>query len=95
MSVSSLIGILCSRLLGGCTWCRGFFRVVGFRRQDGDGVGVAKTGVLRALDAFSEDTGLLLHPASKAIKDISMICFLGMRNTFLVFVLYQNLLIDI
>ena len=52
--------------------------------ESGDGVGVVGAGVLRVLDAFSEDTGLLLHPASKAIKDISMICFLGMRNTFLV-----------
>ena len=52
--------------------------------ESDDGVGVVEVGVLRVLDAFSEDTGLLLHPASKAIKDSSMICFLGMRNTFLV-----------
>ena len=55
--------------------------------ETADGVGVAGVGVLIVLDAFSEDTGLLLQPASKAIKDISMICFLGMRNTFLVVIL--------
>lgn len=52
-----------------------------------DDVGVVGAGVLSVLDALPEDTGLLLHPASKAIKDISMICFLGMRNTFLVVIL--------
>lgn len=63
--------------------------------ETADGVGVAGVGVSRVLDAFSEDTGLLLHPASKVIKDISMICFLGMRNTFLVVILYQRLRGDI
>lgn len=51
------------------------------------GVGVVGAGVLSVLDALSEDTGALLQPASKAIKDSSMICFLGMRNTFLVVIL--------
>lgn len=55
--------------------------------EDGDGVGAVGAGVLSVLDDLSEDTDLLLHPASKAIKDISMICFLGMRNTFLVVIL--------